>query len=440
MKVEIAVIKLVLRTNKTLADGTSPIMLRVSFNGMKEKATGYSCLPKFWDKKNECVKKGFPNFVMVNSELKRLKDEAIARRDKFVASNEVYTPSMILTRETFRNAVTNDFYGLVERYLAERDLTSNGLGAWHNARKALKDFTKTSQLLVNEINIAFCKKFCKYLEEKGLSSSSIRLYASKIVVIMRFAHKLKLIDSYPLDDWSYRKSYHDEKREGYIHYKTMEFMMQNFINEIIIRTNDKRFTYREGAIEELLNVKSELYAKYLYLIGYYLCGLAPVDISLLKKTDLKTITVNGVDYYAIDGRRSKTGAQYKIRVPKNTIESAVLINTMVIFNGGEYFLPTLNGYVGNKLDNRLSKVYDRKRLLPWFKSINSLIAQNNAENESEQLNFIDLDLKFYSYRHTFIMSELQKPNCNLLRLATMTGKSLITLHQYAELLSDLELV
>ena len=36
MKVFIAVIKLVLRANKVLADGTHPIMLRVSFNGMKE--------------------------------------------------------------------------------------------------------------------------------------------------------------------------------------------------------------------------------------------------------------------------------------------------------------------------------------------------------------------------------------------------------------------
>lgn len=54
MKVSIAVIKLVLRTNKVLADGTHPIMLRVSFNGMKERATGYSCSVRFWDKKNEC--------------------------------------------------------------------------------------------------------------------------------------------------------------------------------------------------------------------------------------------------------------------------------------------------------------------------------------------------------------------------------------------------
>ena len=71
MKVSIAVIKLILRTNKVLADGTHPIMLRVSFNGMKERATGYSCDIRHWDKRNECVKKGYPNFVLVNAELKK---------------------------------------------------------------------------------------------------------------------------------------------------------------------------------------------------------------------------------------------------------------------------------------------------------------------------------------------------------------------------------
>lgn len=67
MKVSIAVIKLVLRTNKVLADGTHPIMLRCSFNGMKERSTGYSCGIRYWDKKNECIKKGFPNFIVINA-------------------------------------------------------------------------------------------------------------------------------------------------------------------------------------------------------------------------------------------------------------------------------------------------------------------------------------------------------------------------------------
>ena len=47
MKVSIAVIKLVLRTNKTLADGSHPIMLRVSFNCMKERVVMYTARHSF---------------------------------------------------------------------------------------------------------------------------------------------------------------------------------------------------------------------------------------------------------------------------------------------------------------------------------------------------------------------------------------------------------
>ena len=51
MKATIAIIRLVLRTNKVLSTGEHPIMLRCSFHGMKEVSTGYSCSIKYWDKK-----------------------------------------------------------------------------------------------------------------------------------------------------------------------------------------------------------------------------------------------------------------------------------------------------------------------------------------------------------------------------------------------------
>ena len=66
MKVSMARIRLFLKEGKTLADGTHPIMLMCSFNGKCTRSTGYSCSLRFWDKKGECVKKGYPNFVMIN--------------------------------------------------------------------------------------------------------------------------------------------------------------------------------------------------------------------------------------------------------------------------------------------------------------------------------------------------------------------------------------
>ena len=140
MRVSIAVVKLVLRTNKTLADGSHPIMLRCSFNGMKEKSTGYSCVPKYWDKKNECLKKGYPNFVMVNYELKRLKDEAIAKRDSYIASGEVYSPAMVLAKDETKSAVTNDFCGLIERYIVEKGLEDKTVEKWRIVKRNVVKF------------------------------------------------------------------------------------------------------------------------------------------------------------------------------------------------------------------------------------------------------------------------------------------------------------
>jgi len=49
MKTTIAIIRLVLRTNKVLSTGDHPIMLRCSYSGMKEVSTGYSCSIKYWE-------------------------------------------------------------------------------------------------------------------------------------------------------------------------------------------------------------------------------------------------------------------------------------------------------------------------------------------------------------------------------------------------------
>ena len=91
MKVSIARIRLFLKEGKTLSDGSHPIMLMCSFNGKCTRSTHYSCSVRYWDKKGECVKKGYPNWVMINAELSRLKSEAIAVRNGFEQRGEHYT-------------------------------------------------------------------------------------------------------------------------------------------------------------------------------------------------------------------------------------------------------------------------------------------------------------------------------------------------------------
>ncbi len=440
MKVQIAVIRLVLRTNKVLADGSHPIMLRVSFNGMKERSTGYSCLPRYWDKKNECVKKGYPNFVMVNAELKKQKDEAIAKRDKYIASDEVYTPEMILAKEEVRNVVTNDFKGLIARYIDEKGLEDRTIEKWWIVCRNVLLFCGRKQLLVNEINEAFCRRYCRWLEnDRKLSSGSIKSYMGKVVALLHYAVSLGLIDKYPLDGWKYHKEYRESKSELYIHSRTLDVMMEMLLDELIER-NGNLWHYRAGVIEKLLDIKSELYSHYLYMIGVWMKGIAPVDISLLKKKDLKVIQIKDKNYYAVDGRRSKTGMLFKVRCLQNCVESNVLIRTMLMYNDGEYFLPTLQGFNGD-IRKRVNNVYSghSENLVKWFQRCNEEIVRRNVENEDD-IPLIDLDCRYYSYRHSYIMKEIQKPTVNLLALAQTVGKSSTTLHQYISLLGDVDLV
>lgn len=440
MKVSIAVIKLVLRTNKTLADGSHPIMLRVSFNGMKERSSGYSCIEKYWSKKDECVKKGYPNYAIINHEIQKMKNEAIERRNEFERLGKIYTPSMILAKEMVRNAVTNNLSSLIQRYIDEKGLEDKTIEKWNIVKRSLCRFS-SNDLIVDEINEAFCRRYCRWLEGNGLKSGSIKSYMSKVVALLHYAVSLKLIDDYPLSGWKYHKDYREAKSELYIHSRTLDVMFELFFDEVIER-NGSMWHYRDGVIEKLMDIHSELYSHYLYIIGVWMKGIAPVDISLLKKRDLKVVDIKGNSYYAIDGHREKTGMLYKVRCLQNCIESNVLIRTMLMFNDGtDYFLPTLKGYVGKDIKKRVNNVYSYhgKHLVDWFQRINEEIARRNVLNE-DNIPLIDLDCRYYSYRHSFIMKELQKPTVNLLALAQTVGKSATTLHQYISLLGDVDLV
>ena len=437
-KVSVARIRLYLKEGKTLADGNHPIMLMCSFNGRKEISTGYTCSVKYWDKGGECVKKGFSNWVMINFEINKLKNEAIERRNEYERLGEAYTPEMILCPRKQLSAVTNDLKGLIGRYIDEKGIESKTIEKWWIVyRNVTKYYGR--EVIVNEIDESFCRKYGRWLEDAGYHHGSIRSYLAKVGAICHYAIGLGLMSKHPFDNWAYHKDYRDSKSEVYIHSRALDVMMEMFLDEVIIR-DDNRWSYKEGVLDQLMDIHSELYSHYLYMIGIWMKGIAPVDISLLKRSDIKVVQIKGINCYAIDGRRSKTGMLYKVRVPQNCIESQVLVRTMLMFNQGEYFLPTLCNFKGD-LKKRINNLYTYhgEHLVSWFQRVNERIARLNVEN-GDNIPLIDLDCRYYSYRHSFIMKEIQKPNVNLLALAQTVGKSSHTLHQYISLLGDVDLI
>ena len=434
-------IRLFLKEGKTLSDGSNPIMLMVAFNGKCTRSTGYSCTPKYWDKKSECVKRGFPNYAVINYEITRMKNECIERRTEFERLQQPYTAEMIISSKKILSAVTNDLKSVIQRYIDDKGLESRTIEKWWIVyRNVTKYYGR--EVYVNEIDEAFCRKYGRWMESNGLSHGSIRSYLAKVGAICHYAIGLGLMSKHPFDGWAYHKDYRDSKSELYIHSRSLDVMMEMFLDEVIEKDGNM-WHYRDGVIERLMDIHSELYAHYLYIIGIWLKGMSPVDISLLKKKDLKVIMIKTINCYAIDGHRSKTGMPFKIRVPQNCLESNVLIRTMLMFNAGEYFLPTLNGYVGKDVKKRVNNVYTYhgNHLVDWFQKINEEIARRNVANDHvDDIPLIDLECRYYSYRHSYIMKEIQKPNVNLLALAQTVGKSATTLHQYISLLGDVDLI
>lgn len=82
----------------------------------------------------------------------------------------------------------------------------------------------------------------------------------------------------------------------------------------------------------------------------------------------------------------------------------------------------------------------RDNLNYWLTRCNDEIIKRNVEGDDIPLIEVD-KCNYYSYRHTFIMGEVQKPNCNFIALAQMVGKSVNTLYQYiSELTHDKDLI
>ena len=443
MRVSVARIRLYLKLGKTLSDGSHPIMLMCSLNGRKEVSSGYSCDVKHWDKKSECIKRGYPNFVIINQHLKKLKDAAISKRDKYIAEGVIYSPAMILSKDNEVNAITNDLKGVIQRYISDKGLENRTIEKWWCVYRNIIKYIGRN-ILINEIDEAFCRKYGRWMESEGLSNGSIRSYLGKIGAICHYAIGKGLMSDYPFKSWKYHKDYKESKSELYIHSRSMDVMMQMFLDEVIEMNDNGLWHYRDGVIERLLDIHSELYSHYLYCIGYYLKGISPTDISLLKKRDIKVVMIGNINCYGIDGHREKTGQVFKIRVKQNTVESNVLIRTMLMFNDGtDYFLPTLKGYNGNNIKKRVNNVYTYHgdNLVNWFQRVNEEIVRRNVANEHvDDIPLIDLECRYYSYRHSYIMAEIQKPNVNLLALAQSVGKSSHTLHQYISLLGDIDLI
>lgn len=454
-RTNIAIVKLVLRTNKTLSDGTHPIMLRCSFHGLKEVSTLHSCTPKYWDKKNMCIKKGYSsNYVFVNSQLRSMYDAAIARRDHYIAQGIDYTPSMVLRGDSLSPVPeSTKVVDLISRYVLERGVSRATCRSWTTLLNQVMEYDAGVRL--GDISLQWARAFASWLTEKGVCDGTVNLRLSKIAALYVYGAEKGIVsmEDYPFKYWRFRVRYAASSRMTYINWRSMEQMRDWFLGKVCL-IEDGSYKLREGIWDTCLDPYSRdnLFSIFFFLLSYIFQGLAPVDIASIRWADVDTRIVNGKEMFYWEGKRRKTGARVVVMIDRGVRLNRVMLEILSHRRDKEYMLPFLDGLENATVEERDGRLgmflwNNSKRLRRGIEEVNAAIrAYNRSVIESnEKAGRFDIqegvvplipadDITWYSARHSFAMAFMTKGGSPI-QLATLMGKSVSTLHQYIEALS-----
>jgi integrase len=460
-KTTTAIIKLVLRTNKTLSNGMHPIMLRVHYYGRKEASTGCACNESDWDSVHESIKnKKYPNQAQINKIITEMKQKVVNLKMDFEISKTPYTAEKLLKEgiEEKIHGYTLDIFVFINKHMA-------GLSVYNTKKtyglllSLLEKFSGKTSLLFTEVTSNFCEDFGKYMKnDRKMSDGSILTIFAKLSAIFNFAIDKEIIQPqlFPFRKYKYFNVYKKGKRKLAITNKQM-FAIHGYYGE-------------GGNIADLEKRQTATHAMAVYLFGWLSNGLALVDIAKIKVDMIKSVAINDKEYYKIQTDRTKTHVEVDILIEKDIYAESIIPYMLKNANLRDgYLFPVLQNNkheykyltekqkslaietAGHAINKQLKKIVIEvnKRLVEFNEETNRKIEKYNErfENDSsvEKLEsevcgkLLPLNLTFYSMRHSFATSAI-KNGVSPTRLATMMGRSQTGIFGYVDsLMSDEEM-
>lgn len=441
MKVHSAIVKLVLRTNKLLANHQHPIMIRVNYGYMREKSTGYSCDVAHWDKKNQLVKKDFKNAALINAVITGYKDKVVKRKLQFEIKGDHYTPEMLL--DNLMEDAGNEshvFSDVMERMVRERKLRQSTINHYRYACTQLANTMGTPRFLVDNVTET---KMMSLIEQmrRTVSEGTIHAVCANIAAVCNYAIDNGLIKSenYCFRRLKYAKKVRRANKTAYIDKDNLVRIEQYYLDLVTEPDATEGWRFREGAVERIRDRRTVEFALAFWLAVLKLNGSAPIDVTLLKEENFSTRRLtdrNGVgkEYYCFDFKRAKTGVPVRPRVECNRLARA-------IFEPFVHSARCRDGYIFPIVQNdrhslKANRTYEsiqaavrhvaHATLLKMRKvcgEINEKVMELNKAT-GRQRPLINLEqLSCYNMRHSFAMAYLSTPGANINALASLMARS-----------------
>lgn len=429
-KLSSASIRLVMKKNRMNRNGEYPIYLVVCFSGRVEKATGVSCLSKYWDSKREIIKGQCPNAAVLNKMLSDIKQNVINRKNDFEYNGRVYTPSMLLEDVQLDfNGKSNIYADVMNRLITDRRLGTSTRKRYGYAYGKLCEYIGRKDFIIDELNVGFIKDFTRWLD---VSDCTKRDICACIASVWNYAIDRKLCDAseYPFNEFKFTQKFKDGVRDYCIDLINIKKLKEYFL-DMVIERNGNRWSYKDGALDRLHKRSSDEFGICFFLACFYLNGSAPTDVARLRVENCKRVSINNEDYWAIDFKRKKTDTVVSVRL-KRDMFSIILLEHFLGFSENGYVYPIIGDAEGDAIQRRVKKYGEMaiKAVRKAFKAINEeTIRSNVSEGKEEPL--VDVSkVVLYSARHSFASAYLNSEGATVRGAASLLSRSASTISVY----------
>ncbi|MFC2118079.1 phage integrase SAM-like domain-containing protein [Bacteroidota bacterium] len=280
-----ATIKLRIKKQQVLSDGTHPIVLQLIFNRKKRIInTGHSCTLNQWNHQENIVNRRYPNSVNLNNVLRGKLNEAERIMLDLEGSNKSYTIDDLVDSISGKKYDIRAFkYSDTVIAKLKKEKKYGNADVYQTCLNAFKTFRNERDLEFADIDYKMIRDFEASLNERGVKVNTISNYMRTLRAIINRAIKEGVAPetAYPFKHYKI-KNEKTQKRA----------ISKDDINKI------RDLELQEGSPLML--------ARDIFMFSFYMQGMNLVDIINLKVSD---INKDRVQY-----KRKKTKQLFSVRL------------------------------------------------------------------------------------------------------------------------------
>lgn len=355
-----ATAKVIIFTSKTLSDGKSPIMLKVTFKGKrKHYSTGFNMLKNEFEKL-QSSKRLTKNQSEIQTQLQSIEVKARKTIDRLIDDKKAFSHGMFESEFFTKQSDTNVF-----KLFQQRINLHESRGAYktrdicRSAKKSFRKFWGKEDLLLEDITPDFLQKY--EMKNRKLSPNTMGVYERNLRTIYNWGIELGMIspESNP--------------------FKRHKIPNQPGIKKALLKED----------ILKILNHNCEKYshkwlAQQVYIFSYLCNGINLKDLAQLKWADISDGRL-----LFIRSKTSTTSATPKINSIKVTQALQLILNDLKKYYQGQndFIFPILTK--GGSDEDHYKRIRDYTGVL-----------NRNIRMIANELG-IEKDFTFYSARHSW---------------------------------------